>query len=131
MSVETAIYRLTDFPGKPQTLMVRAYIRSGTNRTLLLQAGTESITVTVFDSGTQISTPLTPAVSDAVFNTLQTGDIWSEDTTGFNVMVTLPGTYTPNGNRIYIAYLDIELTGGETFTAAEYRITTLRAKGTC
>lgn len=82
------------------TLMGRVL---GADGTRITQASISSIAAYVFDyaSGEQVGATLAPAVSDSVFNTLQTDARWTEDSTGYNFRITVPGSYFATGNAKY------------------------------
>lgn len=95
----------------------------GADGDAIVQADIETITCKVMTlAGTVVVSP-TVTVNTAVFDTLQTGDEWTEDAIGYNFRHALPVTAVPNGGTIYqVEYI---------FTAADesvfpvvYRITT-------
>ncbi len=79
------------------------------------QADVSTIAYEVFDGGLQIGATGNVTVSSAVFDTLQTGTIWSVDSTGFNFKQTLAAAYFPTGGRTYRVEFKWVLTGGTAF----------------
>jgi hypothetical protein len=75
----------------------------------LTQAGVSSIARKVFDLSS--STPTTAidssavTVNTSVFDTLQTDDRWTIDTTGYNFRDVVAGSILTSGNRYRIEYV--------------------------
>jgi hypothetical protein len=74
----------------------------GSNGVLITQADITSIAYSVvkISDGTVIGTG-SLTVADVVFDTLQTDKRWSEDSTGYNVLITPNPTLIPEGGVTY------------------------------
>jgi len=71
----------------------------------ITQASLDSISCKVFDEksdtpDTPVATP-TVIVADCVFDTLQTGEMWTKDSVGYNFAHEVPGASFPLGDRSY------------------------------
>jgi hypothetical protein len=109
-----SIKSATVFEDSGVILMARIVNDAGT---LLTQATTTSITCKSYDTSDPTGTPVTPTVvvASVIFDTLQTPDIWTEDSTGYNFKHVLPATAIPNGDRTYQVEYKITPTSGEAF----------------
>lgn len=69
----------------------------------LVQSDVTSATWTVYDLDDAKAVEGTGSltVSSVIFDTLQTDDIWTEDTTGYNFKSTISGTYLPDAGHNY------------------------------
>ena len=102
----------------PQVCMARVQGVGGTNIT---QASITSITCKVFDlSGatpdTAETTP-TVTVATSVFDTLQTDDMWDEDTVGYNFRFTVPAASFSTGDHYYLIEFTFTPTSGDAYTS--------------
>lgn len=87
--------------GVTATALRRLYYDASGTKTLITQATVSTITYAVYDDAgaTIVSGSLT--VSAVVYDSLQTGTIWTRDGTGFNFKHKLPATAFPNPNETY------------------------------
>lgn len=88
---------------------------TGRDAANITQATISSITYKVFDikdlPGSE-KTSGTLTVSDVVFNTLQTDNRWSKDSTGYNFRHEMPASTFADGDRFYqVEYLFTPSTG--------------------
>jgi hypothetical protein len=113
-------------PATDLVLMRRVKIRSGVNRVVMTQAAVQSITYQVFQGSTQVGANGTAVVADTVYNTLQTGSLWTVDNEGFNFALALAGTYLPDANATYAVQVRVTLTGGTAFYLPRFVLTTTR-----
>lgn len=87
--------------------------------TLLTQATTTGITCKVFrlseeDDPEELFTP-SVVVASSVFDTLQTGDVWDIDATGYNFRHVLSGSNFPAPATVYRVEYVVTPTSGEAF----------------
>jgi hypothetical protein len=85
--------------------------------TLLLQAGTGSITYKVFRQDSNANTETgtgTLVIADVIFDTAQTDSGWPYDA-GFNFKTLLPASAFPTGGRTYRIEIIITPSGSEPF----------------
>lgn len=96
----------------------------GSDADNVAQADISSIACKVFDAaGTQIINP-SITVSSVIYDTLQTGDEWTVDATGYNFRHALPTTAFPTGGAIYTVEYVFTATDGSVFPVV-YRVTAL------
>ena len=95
------------------TFLARVKIDSSGTLANVQQADVTSITWKVFLGGTEVGTG-TLTVSSVVFNTLQTGTIWDEDSTGYNfkTQLALANFASSGAHRVEFKWT---LTGGTVF----------------
>lgn len=93
------------------TFLARLKVSSSGSLTNLTQSLTSSITYSVYQRGTSIGTG-TLTVSSVVFDTLQTGSLWTVDSTGYNFRTELANTLFPTGNKEYRVEFKFTLSGG-------------------
>lgn len=80
--------------------------------TAAVQGDFTSITAKVFKAGAQVGATMTVTVASAVYNTVQTGSIWTADPTGFNFKHTVSRTYFSEGDGDYIVeYVGVLVSG--------------------
>lgn len=110
------------FADSGSTLLARVY---GTAGTYLTQATTSSITCAVNDitTGSPVSV-ITPSivVASVIFDTLQTGGMWTKDSTGYNFRHAMPATAFPDAAHVYEVVYTVTPTSGAVF-ALVWRIT--------
>lgn len=103
------------FADSGSTLLARVY---GTAGTYLTQAATSSITCAVNDitTGSPVSV-ITPSivVSSVIFDTLQTGGMWTRDSTGYNFRHAMPATAFPDAGHVYEVIYTVTPTSGAVF----------------
>lgn len=97
-------------------LLARVRGNSAANVT---QATISSIALSVFDltSATPdtATTTATPVVASTIFDTLQTDDRWTKDTTGYNFAYAVPAATLATGGRIYQFEFLLTPSSGEVF----------------
>ena len=99
------------------------YLRVQVNGEPVTQADLSSITWKVFpEAGGDAVATGTLTVATAVYDTLQTGDEWTEDDTGYNVRHDVLATSITNPGRYVIEY-KITPTSGSTGAFYTQRIT--------
>lgn len=83
----------------------------------ITQATTSSITVTYKVKSTQGATSTTTSltVSAVVFDTLQTGNFWTKDPTGYNFKWTVPADVFTMGGKDYAVTFVVTPTSGAAF----------------
>lgn len=109
------VYRVCAYAGDTPRLMARIYVANGSNNSVLVtQASVSSIAYAVTDltDGDVAAVSGALVVADAIFNTLQTGTIWTEDSTGFNFLHQLPANAIPEQEHRYEARYTMTLTDG-------------------
>lgn len=103
------------FADSGATILARAY---GTSGSYITQAAISSITCAVTDitTGTAVSV-ITPSivVSSVVFDTLQTGGMWTKDSTGYNFRHALPATAFPDSGHVYQVVYTVTPSSGAVF----------------
>lgn len=84
---------------------------------LITQATVSSITWKSFDLCDRDTTvgSGTLTVTDVVFDSLQTDDRWTEDSTGYNFRHDVPGTNQADGDTIYRYEYKVTMTAGGVF----------------
>lgn len=93
------------FAGSPPLLMSRVQI-VGDDISLsnVLQEDVASITYSVTDtSDGTVTASGTLSIAAVIYDTLQTGDVWTTDSTGFNFAHRPSVASIPDGNKTYIA----------------------------
>jgi len=103
--------------GSGSSYLARVAIWDGSNAQ---QADITSINYATYDlDGTTPETAVGSGaltVSAVIFDTLQTGDVWTKDSTGYNFLHAIPAASLPNGgHRHRVVYL-FTPASGETFT---------------
>jgi hypothetical protein len=75
----------------------------GLDGAYIQQSDISSISYTVYDldNSSAVVVSGTFTVAATIYNTLQTGQIWTEDEMGYNFKATLPATCFPEGGRRY------------------------------
>lgn len=96
------------------TFLARLMVDASNTLTAIQQSDLSSITYAVYYRTTEIGSG-TLTISSVVYNTLQTGTIWSRDSTGFNMKVSLSSNLFPTGNREYRVEFTFTLAGGSKF----------------
>lgn len=87
----------------------------------ITQSGISAATYTViFSDGTVEANAVALTVSAVVFNTLQTDARWTVDSTGYNLLFTVPAACFPNAGD-YTVRCDLTPSGGNPFPAVYYR----------
>lgn len=77
------------------------------DRTNIQQSALTAIYYTTKRNGTQIQAATAIAKSSAIFNSLQTGDEWFKDDTGYNFRYIVPGTlFTEAGEYAVKVHFD-------------------------
>ena len=99
--------------GNPIVIAARVADISGS---LITQSSVASVSVTTVNAETQTTTTTSsPAVTDVVFDTVQTGGVWTTDCVGYNLLVTADGFVT--ADTIYQVQIVVTPTsGGDSFT---------------
>lgn len=100
--MSVAPYSDTVWEDSTPTLLARVEIDRGGDADPVQQADLSSATYKVFRKGSDTPTASgTLTISAVIYDTLQTGTIWTVDTTGYNFLYTLaatafpePGSYT-------------------------------------
>lgn len=80
--------------------LARLMVDASNVLTAAVQADFSAITYAVYSGETSIGTG-TLTVSSVIYNSLQTGSIWTVDSTGFNFKATLAASLFPTGNTTY------------------------------
>lgn len=121
--------------GTDPTFMARLTGKdNNNNRLVLAQANFSSITYSVYDSsaGTLVNSG-TLTISSVIFNALQTGslgNIWTQDSIGFNFLATLPASSNfPSGGKVYLLSITFTLVGGQVFVVTFSNVTRSVATG--
>ena len=100
MPTEASVSTFRVVAGNPAVYIARIL---GLDGAYLQQADVSSIAYTVYDldnASAQVTTgTFTP--SSTIYDTLQTGQIWTQDELGYNFKATLPAACFPTGNRRY------------------------------
>jgi len=86
---------------------------AGTLRAVL-QSDLATITYTVWDGDT-LSAPAPLTIASVIFNTLQMGTVWTQDSTGYNFRVPLAAALFPAPDKTYAFEFKFTLTGGTVF----------------
>lgn len=106
------------FEGAGLTLLARVYDNTAT---AILQAGLSAIVYSVIDTTTGTAVTghdgASLTISSVVYDTLQTGAIWTKDSTGYNFRTTLAATALPDAGRIYRIEVKFTPTSGPVFFA--------------
>ncbi len=101
----TTVLKANVFEDSGAALMARVV---GNDATLVTQAAIASIDCKVFDAvagGNPLAEPAV-TVADSVFDTLQTDDRWTADSTGYNFRHDLPASALADGGKTYrVEYL--------------------------
>ena len=103
------------------TFMARV---KGNDGAYITQASLTAITWKVYDSDS--ATPNTAiangtcTVASSVFDTLQTGDPWSKDSTGYNFKYTMAATSVPTGGHNYVVEFSFDPKTGDDFPVVYY-----------
>lgn len=113
----------TDVPkGSTPTLLARIEAMSGSASSPVVQADVSEIAYSVRDID-DVSTGSfretvggTLTVSSVIFNTLQTGDAWTEDDIGYNFAHQLATTAVDQDDHRFLAQYSILLTDGSIAT---------------
>lgn len=89
---------------------------AGNDGEYITQASISAIVCTIKNARTQaaISTPAV-VVATSVFDTLQTDSRWTEDSTGYNFLHTVPATSFASGDTIYRVEYKFTPASGEVF----------------
>jgi hypothetical protein len=113
------------------TCLTRVTARNGSGAAIpsegkwLQQADVASITCKVIDvtnNDTEITPAPTVSVASVILNTPVTdGTIWDADTTGYNFLHDLAGSYFPTGGNVYQVEYYFTLTGGVTTFGVGFR----------
>lgn len=111
-SVSVTFFRDTIFEETTPTFLARLMRDASGVETAVVQADVSTITYQVWLEGTLVNSG-SLTVSDVVYNTLQTGSIWTQDTTGFNFKHKLSDTNFVSGNKTYTVIHHVTLTGGD------------------
>lgn len=76
----------------------------GSDAAYVTQASLTSITCAVVDitTGSEVSV-ITPSIviATVIFDTLQTGSLWTVDSTGYNFKHAMPATAFPDASHVY------------------------------
>lgn len=99
----------------PGTFMMRLKVESGGNLVNAQQSDFSSISYKVFDGPTEIAAGSLTPIANYVFNTLQTGSIWTADSEGYNFKVKLPASHFPEGNKVYLLEFKYTLANGDSW----------------
>lgn len=99
-------------------IMARVMIDVSNVATALTQARTSTITgrITRKASGQQVGSDISLVVATTIYDTLQTGSIWTLDTTGFNFKHRIDGATYFEEPEIYVAAYKIVLGGASVGT---------------
>lgn len=99
-------------------VMARVMIDVSNVATALTQARTSTITgrITRKASGQQVGSDITLVVATTIYDTLQTGSIWSLDSTGFNFKYRIDGATYFEEPEIYVFAAKIVLGGASVGT---------------
>lgn len=107
-------FRTTGYKGVDTYFKCRVQNPPGTD---IVQSATASIAYTVKESVGPQATVQTgsgsPSVVSSVFNTLQLSTDWTQDNTGYNFSVLVPGSAFPDAGDYVVTFL-ITPTGGGT-----------------
>ena len=109
-------YRTTGFVGIDTAFKNRVQIPPGTD---IVQSAISAVSYSVTEMvGAQQNTSTgsgTPSVASSVFNALQTPSIdpsWTQDNTGYNFSVTIPGASFPDVGDYVVKFLLTPAGGG-------------------
>lgn len=123
--MSVAPYSDTVWEDSTPTLLARIEIDRGGDADPVLQADLSSVTYKVFRKGSETPTSSgTLVIADVIYDTLQTGTIWTVDTTGYNFLTLLPAAAFPDPGS-YTAEVKFTQTGG----AVGYLVFNLTALG--
>lgn len=100
--------------GDTPALLARIEGRDGNDSSPIVQSDVSSIRYTVvdLDDGDRESVGGTLNKTDVIFNTLQTGAIWTVDDVGFNFLHELPAEAIDQDDHRFVAEYTVELTSG-------------------
>jgi len=104
-----AVLQSTDiWKGNPAVCLARCRVEDGT---YLTQADLSSVDYVVYDLDAGSAQTGSDSISpdDCVYDTLQTDDIWTKDTTGYNLKLTLPASCFPTGSHRYRAVVTLKM----------------------
>ena len=103
------------------TLLARVLVDASNVLTAAVQSDFSTITYTVHaKDGTSVTAQTTLTISSTIYNSLQTGNIWSttldkDGFTGFNFKATVAASSFPTGATTYTVEVKFTLTGGGVF----------------
>lgn len=88
------------------------------NAAAITQADVQSITYKVVDANNDHTATASGSLSasDVILDTLNTGDIWTVDSTGFNFSHQLPSTAIDTENHVFIVEYKMTLTDSTVLT---------------
>lgn len=95
------------FQGTDLVLMARNRINVSGVATYIQQSHIASVTYEVFEGGVSQGTGVLN-VASVVYNTLQTGSIWTKDKKGYNFSMVLPRSFIPLQFKDY--YVPVKFT---------------------
>lgn len=107
------------FTGNTPLMMARITGRDGSfDSAAVTQSDVSSITYTVVDANNDHTQTVggSLTVADVFYDTLQTGDIWTTDSTGFNFAHMLSSAAIDKENHQYIVEYTVTLTDGTVFS---------------
>ena len=96
------------------TFLARLKVDASNVLTAAVQSDFSAITYAVYSGETSIGTG-TLTISSVIYNALQTGSIWTVDTTGFNFKATLAASLFLSPSTTYTVEFKNTLTGGNVF----------------
>lgn len=118
------------FQGTDLFLMARLRINVGGVATLLQQSHVDTITYNVYEAGTPAQdTEFTYTSSLVVFNTLQTGSIWTVDKKGYNFGAAFSRLLIPDPFKVYFVPVRIKLVTSGDELVVQYKIKTKSVTG--
>lgn len=109
--MSVTFFRETIFEETTPTFLGRLMRDASGVETAVVQADLDTITYQVWLEGTLVSSG-SLTVSAVVYDTLQTGSIWTKDAIGYNFKHRLADSFT-DGNKTYLVIHHVTLTGGD------------------
>lgn len=119
MGATTTAWKTVGWEDSDPVFYARVVVDDAGTRRYLLQSDLTSISCSVFDRGTIVGTATTITISTSVYDTLQTGTVWTQDTngdsTGYNFRVQLAAASFPTGDKTYTVEFKFTTTGSKVY----------------
>lgn len=96
----------------------------GNDTTYLTAGDVSAMSLFVYDTDTTLATTPSGGVSLSPSNCITTLQPWGQDGIGYNVAVSVDGSYLPLGNKIYRVEVKVTPVNGEAFYLQHSEATT-------